>query len=332
MLAQSPTRNPIPETRYALPMPPNYDLIAIDLDGTLLCTRGRVSDVNKAAIRRALTAGVDVCICTGRGLNECKHYAAQVGLDGPLVVAGGAIVSDAASGRTLHRFPMRLDLVERLVASMNAHGHAALVLKDPASITESGLTPGHDYLIVSPDGENAIDPISRWWFKTHDIRYHVVPSLDHDEHPELTVRVGVCGTRQRTRAAAAELRETFSGDVTFHHFHAVVPAEAAAHAATSTGRHIDDESDQILILEAFDKSVSKWSAICWLADHRDIDPARVAAIGNDINDVAMLEGAACGVAVANAVPEAREAADRHTLDNDADGVAHAIDRILAGEW
>lgn len=313
-------------------MATNYDLIAIDLDGTLLCTRGRVSEVNRAAIRRAVDAGVQVCICTGRGLNECKHFAAQVGLDGPLVVAGGAIVSDAATGRTLRRFPMRLDLVERLVGCMNAHGHAALVLKDPASVAESGLVPGHDYLIVSPEGENAVDPISRWWFKAHNIRYHVVPSLGDDEHPELTVRVGVCGTRTRTRAAAHELREVFADDVTFHHFHAVVPAEAAAHAAAHSGRHVDTDADQILILEAFDKSVSKWNAIGWLASERGIDTARVAAIGNDINDIAMLRGAACGVAMGNAIPEARAVADRHTLENDADGVAHAIDLILAGEW
>lgn len=313
-------------------MPPRYDLLAIDLDGTLLCTQGRISTANAAAIQRAMLAGLKVSICTGRGYNECKHFAAQAGMTDPLVVAGGAIVSDAATGRTLKRFSMNLDLVHRLVACMNDHGHAALVLKDPASLTDSGLSPGHDYLIVSPQGEAAIDPISRWWFHTHDIRYHVVPSLDHDEHPELTVRVGVCGTRRQTRAAAETLRETFADDVTFHHFHAVIPAQAAAAAAERTGRHADTDADQILILEAFDKSVSKWNAITWLAGELDVDPGRVAAIGNDINDIAMLQHAACGVAMGNAIPEARAVADRHTLENDADGVAHAIDRILDGEW
>ena len=300
---------------------PRYDLLAIDLDGTLLNSCGLISDGNHRAIERANAAGIRVSVCTGRGFNECKRYTAQMGHTEPVVVAGGAILSHAQTGRTLHRFPMERGLVARLVGSLTAHGHAALVLKDPAGEEDPGLRPGHDYLIVSARGEEAIDPVSRWWFKEHRIGFHVVPSLDHDEHPGHTVRVGVCGTRGRTQAAADELQRDFAGEVAFHHFGAVVPG--------------DDKKpmdDQIVILEAFDKRVNKWAAIRWLAERRGIDPKRIAAIGNDINDVAMLEGAALGVAMGNAIPEARGAADRHTLGNDADGVAHAIDKILAGEW
>ncbi len=300
---------------------PRYDLIAIDLDGTLLNSRGIVSDGNMRALKRATDAGVRISVCTGRGFNECKHYTAQIGHTEPVIVAGGAILSHAHSGRTIHRFPMNPTLVRRLVNSLTSHGHAALVLKDPAGEKESGLSPGHDYLIVSPDGEQAIDPISRWWFKEHRIGYHVVPSLDDDEHPDHTVRVGVCGTRGRTRAAAEELQRDFASEVVFHHFGAVVPGDEK--------KPVDD---QIVILEAFDKSVNKWAAIQWLAHRREIDPTRIAAIGNDINDIAMLRGAALGVAMGNAIPEAAAAAHRHTLANDADGVAHAIDLILTGEW
>jgi hydroxymethylpyrimidine pyrophosphatase-like HAD family hydrolase len=246
---------------------------------------------------------------------------AQIEHKDPVVVAGGAILSHAASGRTIHRFPMRPELVGRLVETLTRHGHAALVLKDPAGDDDPALSPGHDYLIVSPTGEGAIDPITRWWFNEHKIKFHVVPGLEHDEHPEHTVRVGVCGTRGRTQAAADDLKRSFANDVAFHHFGAVVP-----------GDDRKPPEEQIVILEAFDKSVNKWAAIQWLADRRHIDHARIAAIGNDINDVAMLESAGLGVAMANAIPEARAAARMHTLANDADGVAHAIDRILAGDW
>jgi 5-amino-6-(5-phospho-D-ribitylamino)uracil phosphatase len=298
-----------------------YDLIAIDLDGTLLNSRGAISQGNIRALERATRAGVRVSVCTGRGFNECKHYTARIGHTEPVVVAGGAILAHAETGRTIHRFPMDPALVRRLVTSLTSHGHAALVLKDPAGEEEPGLRPGHDYLIVSPLGEAAIDPISRWWFQEHNIGIHVVPSLDHDEHPGHTVRVGVCGTRGRTQAAATELQRDFASEVAFHHFGAVVPGDDK--------KPLDD---QVVILEAFDKSVNKWAAIHWLAERRAIDPGRIAAIGNDINDVAMLEGAALGVAMGNAIPEARNAADRHTRTNDDDGVAHAIDMILAGEW
>jgi hydroxymethylpyrimidine pyrophosphatase-like HAD family hydrolase len=298
-----------------------YDLIAIDLDGTLLCSRGLVSELNVRAIERATRAGVRVAVCTGRGFNECKHVTSLLASEEPVVVAGGAILSHARTGRTIHRFPMNPDLVRRLVGRLTSHGHAALVLKDPADVDEPGIAPGHDYLIVSPTGESAIDPITRWWFEEHDIKFHVVPAIEHDEHPDHTVRVGVCGTRGRTQAAADELRRDFAREVVFHHFGAVVPGDENKPA-----------DEQIVILEAFDKSVNKWAAIRWMADRRGIDPARIAAIGNDVNDVAMLHAAGLGVAMENAIPEARAAAGRRTRSNDADGVAHAIDMILAGEW
>lgn len=303
-----------------------YDLIAIDLDGTLLDSRGHISEASVAAIRRATEAGVRVSVCTGRGFNECKQYTRELGHVEPVVVAGGAILSDATSGKTMQRFPMHVSLVRRLVESLTSHGHAALVLKDPAVLDEGsrcpgGVCPGHDYLIVSPRGMAGVDPVSRWWFEEHGIGIHVVPHIDADEHPDHTVRVGVCGTRGATRAAAEQLRREFDAEATFHHFGAVAPGDA---------HRPGDE--QVVILEAFDKSVNKWAAIRWLAARHGVGHDRIAAIGNDINDVPMLADAGLGVAVANAIPEALAVAKRRTESNDEDGVARAVERMLSGEW
>lgn len=302
-----------------------YDLIAIDLDGTLLCPSGRISPANAAAVRRAREAGVRVTICTGRGLVECRAFAQQIEQRDPVVVAGGAMLSCPTSLSTLHRFAMDRGLVGELVECMLSHGHAALVLKDPDGTRprngDASELHGHDYLVVSPNGWEGIDPVTRWWFKELDVPVKVVARLDEDEHPECTVRVGVCGTKRATRQVAADVRKSFTNRTTLHHFQAVVP-----------GTHPEHDDDHILILEAFGRDVNKWTAIRWLAERDGIDHARIAAIGNDINDVAMLSGAGLGVAMGNAIPEARDAAHRHTLPNDRDGVAHAIDKVLAGEW
>jgi hydroxymethylpyrimidine pyrophosphatase-like HAD family hydrolase len=304
-----------------------YDLIAIDLDGTLLCPRGEVSAPNVAAIRRARERGVRVTVCTGRGMIECRHITDQIDQHDPVVVAGGAMLACPRTLGTIHRFAMNPSLVGELTDCMLAHGHAALLLKDPdqtahdPAAASAANTRGHDYLIVSPRGWEGIDPVTRWWFKTLNVPVRVVSRLDEDDHPHCTVRVGVCGTRRATNAVAHEIRTQFTHRTTLHHFNAVVP-----------GTNPESTDDHILILEAFDQQVNKWTAISWLANREGINPERVAAIGNDINDVAMLERAGLGVAMANAIPEARDAADRHTLANDQDGVAHAIDRILAGVW
>ncbi len=306
---------------YALRVSRRYDLIAIDLDGTLLDTQHRVSAVNLAAIERARAAGYIVTVCTGRGWVECREYARQIGQREPAVVAGGAIVTCAHTERTLHRFAMDQSLVSEMAACMLEHGHAVMVLKDPDATGPRAGERGHDYVIVSPRGEHAIDPVSRWWFDRLNVSIKIVPDLDHDEHPEHTVRVGICGPRQKTRRAAEEVLGRFGPRVQTHHFGAVAP--------TSDG---SDPDAQVVIFEAFGRDVSKWTAIKWLSSREGIDESRVVAIGNDINDVTMLQGAGLGVAVANAIPEALAAAGRKTLSNDEDGVAKAIERVLAGEW
>jgi 5-amino-6-(5-phospho-D-ribitylamino)uracil phosphatase len=304
-------------------MKPRYDLLAIDLDGTLLDPGGSVPHANVEAIRAARAAGMAVTICTGRGFVECREIAERIEQRGSVVVAGGAIVACGVSGATEHRFPMDLALVGEIVECLNRHGHAALVLKDPSATAPAAGEPGHDYVVVSPRGRDGIDPISRWWFDALGVKIRVVPSLDADGHPEHTVRVGLCGSVQETQAAADEVRARFGPRVTLHHFGAVVP---------SMGGPGGSEGQEIIILEAFDRKVNKWTAISWLAERDGIDPARIAAIGNDVNDVAMLKGAGLGIAMANAVPEAMAVATHVTLDNRSAGVAAAIEKIVRGEW
>ncbi|MFN7613875.1 MAG: HAD-IIB family hydrolase, partial [Phycisphaerae bacterium] len=72
-----------------------YDILARDLDGTLLRSDGTVSPASIAAIERARKAGLRVIVCTGRGWVECKHILEQIRQSDPVVVAGGAIVAEA---------------------------------------------------------------------------------------------------------------------------------------------------------------------------------------------------------------------------------------------
>jgi hydroxymethylpyrimidine pyrophosphatase-like HAD family hydrolase len=205
-----------------------------------------------------------------------------------------------------------------------------MILKDPDGTIDPSSPQseqGHDYVVVSPRGRSGVSPITLWWFEEHDVKHRIVESLDDDEHPEHTVRVGVCGSRRLTTAVADAIRSTFAGLAAMHHFGAVTPGhEQAAKDAGMTG------DEDILIFEAFHPDTDKWTAISWLAKQRDIDPRRICAIGNDVNDLGMLRAAGLGVAMANAIPAARDIATRHTLANDADGVAHAIERVLTGEW
>lgn len=67
----------------------NIRLIALDMDGTLLNDRQEVSPRTAAAIRRALDAGILVCLSTGRGVQHVLSYTEQLGLTTPLITVNG---------------------------------------------------------------------------------------------------------------------------------------------------------------------------------------------------------------------------------------------------
>lgn len=293
-----------------------YDILAVDLDGTLVNSGGEISARNVAAIRAAREAGLRVVVCTGRGLVECRRYLKMIEQSEAVVVGGGSIIADPGTGRTVHRFSMDHGLVSDVVGYLHQHDHAAMVLKDPAEA-------GYDYLVVRGPKGLRVDAVMDWWFETMHLNVRYVDHLHEDGHPEHSVRVGAFGISTGLEAVAAQLRAAIDGRGHLHQFSAVVGPEHRLRLTEGQAFHI---------LELFSYAANKWSAISWLAARDGIDPARIAAIGDEINDVAMIRGAGLGVAMGNAVPSVRDAAQRHAPHHDEDGVAFAIDQILAGAW
>src|SRR3954468_16056880 len=98
-------------------------MIAIDLDGTLLSPDGRVTPRAKAAVHRALSAGLLVCFATGRNWTESRGVLDAGEHYGTAVFVGGAMVIDTEKEVTLH------PLARELCAFLEAEGHAALALQ-----------------------------------------------------------------------------------------------------------------------------------------------------------------------------------------------------------
>jgi Cof subfamily protein (haloacid dehalogenase superfamily) len=87
---------------------PTIDLIALDLDGTLLNTDEHVSLRNQRAIARALEAGIRVVFVTGRGVETPVRLSRELGLNLPVICAHGALTKDFGSNKTLVHIPVPL--------------------------------------------------------------------------------------------------------------------------------------------------------------------------------------------------------------------------------
>lgn len=87
---------------------------------------------------------------------------------------------------------------------------------------------------------------------------------------------------------------------------------------------------ELTLCEILPKGVDKGVALLKLAEHLGVDIKRTVAIGDYNNDISMLRAAGVGVAVANACPEAKAAADIVTVSNDENAVAKVIYDIANG--
>jgi len=282
-----------------------YRMIGIDLDGTLLNSAGQISSANRDAIAAAHDAGIIVVPCTGRSWRESRMILDDVPGLGLGVFITGAAVVDIASGRSLDLAAIEPHLAYELVRFLQHEPEAVLVYRDAA------LT-GHDYLIT---GYGELTGNTQWWFSitgcsTHEQRKVAADDLHH------ALRVGMVATGKRMAQLEPPVQKAFRDRVLVHSFQAIN----------------QPDEDGIHVLEIFAAGVDKWRGLRWIAQQYDIADEQIVAIGDQINDLAMLQNAGCGIAMGNAADCARQQARYFTRDNDHDGVAHAIKQVLAGNW
>ncbi|MEO6914122.1 MAG: HAD-IIB family hydrolase, partial [Candidatus Baltobacteraceae bacterium] len=94
---------------------PHIDLIALDLDGTLLDSHEQVSPRNRAAIRAALEAGVRIVLVTGRGVDTPIRISRQLNLNLPVICCHGALTKDFGANRTLGHIPVPMQYAKPMI-------------------------------------------------------------------------------------------------------------------------------------------------------------------------------------------------------------------------
>jgi hydroxymethylpyrimidine pyrophosphatase-like HAD family hydrolase len=284
-----------------------WSLLAVDLDVTLLTTDGTVSAASRTALEQLDAAGVEVLFATGRCRNETLAVLADVEYEGPIIVAGGAMLVDSCSGHTLDRKTIDPDIVKRIVMHFHDEGHVSLVLKDHHAA-------GYDYLLV---GTHELHPISSWWMKFHELSYRRVDCIDDDPDPEHSLRVGGVGEAHVMKESAERIHADIGHVTRMLNWPALAPSDA-------TGAPVH-------IVEVFASEVDKWKMALRHCQRNKLDAAQTVAIGDGLNDLEMLRGATIGIAMGNADPHVAAAADVMTESNANEGFSNAIHRLLHGD-
>ena len=97
-------------------------LIALDMDGTILDNKKKISSGNATAVKKALDAGIIVTFATGRMFRAAKHYADDLQLDIPLVVYNGARIEESVSEKVLGDWPLNRDTANGVINYCHSNG------------------------------------------------------------------------------------------------------------------------------------------------------------------------------------------------------------------
>ena len=297
-------------------------MIAVDMDGTLLATGGLVSEANRAAMAAAEAAGVEFVVATGR--RHCYAMRQLRALDlqssNLLVSSNGAVVRTIGS-TLIRRALMTPESSERLFAELGEFRNALVVTFDCVGLD------GEDErgALVVEELADLHASIDKWMIANEPYIAHTKP-IERCLERGQPIQMMLCGTVERMRRAEVLLR-SMQG-VYFADGKGVLPpsgVEIALHRTEYPERDLS-------IVDILPAGASKGAAVRLLAEERGIDPGEIMAIGDNWNDLSMLEVAGHPVLMGNAPEEllamARERGWTVTATNDEDGVAKAIWPVL----
>lgn len=269
-------------------------LIAFDLDGTLLHDDKTVAARSLRALQRAWEAGALIVPATGRIFKVIPAALKLQPFSRYFITVNGAYVCDAESGEALYRAEIGNELAIRLMDYMETLDVLYDCYKD------------------------------NWGFVSQYF-------LDHAG--EYILDRGILEMFRRSRTPVSDLRDYLRADggsiqKTQMHFRDLSERRRQLELLPSLFPEIAVSTSIPTNIELNIAAANKGDALKALCEKLDIAPEETVAFGDGTNDLSMLRAAGLGVAMGNAEFSVKAAADAVCDDNEHDGVAKFIERLL----
>jgi Cof subfamily protein (haloacid dehalogenase superfamily) len=274
-------------------------LIAVDIDGTLLDSHWQLPAANQRAIARAVIAGIEVALVTGRRFDFARPISEQLQCRITMIVNNGAVVK-SSSGETQLRHLLPAAEARRVLAATPQYRDGAAVVFD---------RPQAEQVIF--ERMNLDDPHRRGYYERNKEYIAFCTPLE-DCLTEDPIQVMYTGKVKASRNTAATLRAL----------------NASNHFALAITEY---EARDFALVDVLHPSVSKGATLAEWAARQGYAREEVMAIGDNLNDREMLEFAGMPIVMGNSVAELKTNGYRTTLSNDEAGVAHAICNFALGD-
>lgn len=271
-------------------------LLGLDIDGTLLNSQHKLQPRTREAVRKAAESGVDVVLVTGRRFHAARPVALELRLEMPLVTHNGALTKNAQTLEILDYHPLNPELARELVEIGRVYKADTLCCDLPES--EVRLV----YERISDDNlrlKHYVELFLPYSLKVSDLVLHI------ESAPIQIFYVGRC---EQMEHLADRLQNEYG--------------ERLKLMLTSYPKQ------DMTILDVIDPCCSKAVGLAYVAHRLGLEREEVMAIGDNLNDLEMLQYAGLGIIMANSEPRLQQYGFSVTASNDEDGVAEAIEKYI----
>ena len=288
-----------------------YKLIAIDLDGTLLNSKGEISIKNKQAIQKAIQKNVEIVLTSGRPIMSVKNLANEIGANNYMICGNGAIIYDIQNEKIIYDRFIEKDKVLQIINICEENNIFYTLYTKDVILTKK---LNYDILFYSQENENKEESKKTNIKIVQDMKEYVKKTKN-----EKYLKINICDNNKKVfENIIKKLRKIKNIDVL-----------DVGHLARKTIKNGNEEfCMEYYYTEITNTNVDKWEALENLINKLGIKQEEVIAIGDNVNDSKMIQNAGLGVVMGNAAPYIKENADFIAKDNDSDGVAQIIEEKI----
>ena len=275
----------------------NYKLVAIDLDGTLLDDEKKITNENKVILNELSNRGVEIVIATGRRYYSAKEFVSQLDIN-PIVMANNGTIVRHVNDDSLitTRYFDKDDFFNLIKESRERKLHAIAHVDH--------YSEGYDVLLELEKNDK------RYRDYLGDIanRYKVIDDFLKYSDPK-ALAIVYAGELEKLKDFHKSLIENYKGKYNpylMYSFKKVGP-----------------------MLEIIHAKGSKWISLIEYAESKGIQKEEIIAIGDDNNDIEMIENEGLGIGMKNATKEVKKVSNIITSKtNDESGVGYALKEVF----
>lgn len=288
-----------------------YKLVAIDLDGTLLNSYGEVSNENKQAIKNAINKGVEVVLSSGRIGDSVESIAHDLSANNYYISGNGSMLYNMQEDKIEYENFIEKEKMLKLIKICEENSIYYSIYTENMVITKS-----LKYNVAFYNYENS----KKAFDKRTNINivqniYEYVENLKNNKFLKITI----CDDSEIIFSRIIDKFKKINN----------IDVLDVAHMSRKIIKEGTEEVPvEYYYTEITNKNVDKWTAIEILIKKLNIKREEVIAIGDNMNDKLMIKNAGIGVAMGQANPKIKEIADVVTQDNNNNGVANILNKLI----